>query len=242
MYNTSFDSQFQSIPFYQTHSYMMPFVGDEYESPKHKKLLLIGESHYMPEGSTVHHDVNSWYDGNPVLTEDERGNCDTRGTRIWKSGQLGKEVDRCLDLVLHSEKNRWHQVAFFNYFLRPADDQEDKKKKKGIEMLWKTYGGESVDREKAIKNFIKVLDILKPDLFVFMSAKVCSCAENDDFPKYFHDDLWNWTGAHGIADYIKTSHPSSPHWNKPMPDSYAKARGMTARDFFCAWLKENWIR
>jgi hypothetical protein len=50
---------------------MIPFVGDDYESSKHKKLLLIDESHYMPEGSTVHHDVNSWY-GAPVLSSDEQ--------------------------------------------------------------------------------------------------------------------------------------------------------------------------
>ncbi len=243
MCNTSYDSQFQSIPFYQSHPYMVPFVGDEYESPKHKKLLLVGESHYMPEGSTVHHDVNSWYDGIPVLTTKEKKYCNTCGTREDKSGQLGKRIDHCLDLVLsskldlvrHSNENRWHQVAFFNYFLRPAD------KLQGIADFWENYGGESTDREKAIQNFIKVLEILKPDLFVFMSAKVCSCAEGEDFPKYFHDNLWNWTGAHGVIDYIKTNHPSRPPWNKTM-SKYDKARGMTSRDFFCTWLKENWIR
>ena len=241
MSNTLYDSKFQSIPFYKSHPYMMPFVGDDYESSKHKKLLLIGESHYMPKGSTVHHDVNSWYDGNPILTVEEKDYCNTRGTRDGKSGRFGKEVDRCLNLVLPSDGNRWHQVASFNYFLRPADDPENKEEKKGIEILWKNFGGERVDREKAVKNFINVLEILKPDLFVFMSSKVCLCAETGDFPKYFHDDLWNWTKIHGIVDYIYTNHPSSVHWNQTM-SKYDKARGMTSRDFFCAWLKEKWLR
>ena len=59
MLNTKYDSLLLSLPFYATHSYTLPFVGDDYDSPKHKKLLLIGESHYMPAGSTVHHDGRS---------------------------------------------------------------------------------------------------------------------------------------------------------------------------------------
>lgn len=247
MFNTSFDSQFQSIPFYKSHPYMMPFVGDDYESLKHKKLLLIGESHYMPVGSSVHHNVNLWYGGNPVLTKPEWGNCDTRGTRIWRSGQFGREVERCLNSVMPSNGNGWHQVAFLNYFLRPTEefiDGNGKKKIRGIEEFWKIYGGKDIDREKAIRNFIKVLEILKPDLFAFMSAKVCSFVEpedNGDFVTYFHDYLWKWTENHNIIDYIKTNHPSQPPWNQIMPN-YGKARGMTSRDFFCAWLKENWMR
>lgn len=234
MYNTSFDSQFQSIPFYQTHSYMMPFVGDEYESPKHKKLLLIGESHYMPEGSTVHHDVNSWYDGNPVLTEDERGNCDTRGTRIWKSGRFGKEMDRCLNLVQPSSENRWHQVAFLNYFLRPADSK-------------KSFKDICAERDcmEAVRMFRILLDILKPDLVVFVSKFAFDHAEWIDFPKAFNCGLWDYTAKNNM-DYIFTEHPSSSWWNRVVKmktgssDDYF--RGMTSRDFFCAWLKENWIR
>ena len=58
--STCYDSSLLSLPFYSSHSYMLPFVGDDYDSPKYKKLLLVGESHYVPEGSTVHHDANAW--------------------------------------------------------------------------------------------------------------------------------------------------------------------------------------
>ncbi len=54
MSKASYDDLLSSIPFYQSHGCMTPFVGENYESSKHKKLLLIGESHYMPEGSIVH--------------------------------------------------------------------------------------------------------------------------------------------------------------------------------------------
>ena len=230
----AFECLFFSLPFYSTHPFMMPFVGSDYESPKHKKLLLLGESHYMPESSTVHHDAAKWYNGKPVLTEAEQDWCNTRGTREGKSGRFGKEIDRCLNLVQPSGGNGWHQVAFLNYFLRPADCTT------GIDDLWKVYGGESLDREQAIRNLISVLEILRPNLVVFLSSKVCKCAETDDYPKYFRGNLWDWTAAHGI-DYCYTAHPSSAHWNKPMPAKYAKAGGLTACEFFCKWLKEKWV-
>lgn len=232
--STHYAHNFLSLTFYSSHPYMIPFVGDNYESPKHKKLLLIGESHYMPEGSTVHHDAAKWYCGNPVLTESEEDWCNTRGTREWKSGRFGKEIDRCVKLICPSVESGWQQVASLNYFLRPADDRQS------IEDLWKVHGGESLDREQAIRNLISVLEILRPNLVVFLSSKVCKCAETDDYPKYFGGNLWDWTVAHGI-DYCYTMHPSSAHWNKPMPAKYAKAGGLTACEFFCKWLKEKWV-
>ena len=233
--STRYASSLLSLPFYASHPYMLPFVGDDYDSPKHKKLLLIGESHYMPSGSTVHHDVNTWYNGTPKLSDDERDWCNTRGTREGKSGRFGKEIDRCLNLVLPSGGNGWHQVAFLNYFLRPADDRES------IADLWNSHGGKNEDCEQAIRNFIKVLEILKPDLFVFLSSTVCKQAEGFDYPKYFGGNLWDWTKSHGIVDYIYTNHPSSPHWNMTMP-GYTKSGNLTSRDFFCAWLKQNWLK
>lgn len=237
---SSYDSTLLSLPFYNSHPYMLPFVGGDYDSPKHKKLLLIGESHYMPSGSSVHHNVNTWYYGAPKLSDDERDWCNTRGTREGKSGRFGKEIDRCLNLVLPSGGNGWHQVAFLNYFLRPADYQEGENEK-GIEILWQTSGGKEIDCEFAIKNLIQVLEILKPDLFVLLSSNVKSCAEGEDYPKYFQGNLWNWTEKRNI-EYCYTAHPSCSWWNRPMPAKYAKAGGLTSRDFFCAWLKQNWLK
>ena len=229
--STHYDSALLALPFYRSHPYMLPFVGDDYDSSNHKKLLLIGESHYVPEGSTVHHNANAWYNGAPVLNQEEQMWCNTRGTR--GSGHFGPEINRCLNLVLPSG-NGWDQVAFLNYFLRPADCTM------GIADLWDSYGGKNEDCEQAIRNFVNVLEILKPDLFVFLSATACRQAEDEDYPRVFGDNLWDFTEARGI-EYIYTNHPSSPHWNQPMP-RYKKSQGLTSRDFFCKWLKENWIR
>ena len=237
MSNSSYNLSFLSFPFYKSHPYMFPFVGDDYESSKHKKLLLIGESHYLPEGSTVHHDAVKWYNGEPVLTEKEVDWCDTCGTR--NSGHFGPEINRCLNLVLPLGGDGWNQVAFLNYFLRPADYQEGENDK-GISKLWKNYGGQDLDREFAIKNLIRVLEIIEPELFVFLSSNACTCAENVDFKKYFGGELWDWTEKRGI-EYCYTAHPSCSWWNRPMPENYAKAGGLTSREFFCKWLKEKWV-
>ena len=227
----SCDSSLLSLPFYKSHPYMLPFVGRDYDSPKHKKLLLIGESHYMPAGSTVHHDAAKWYNGTPVLNQEEQNWCNTRGTR--ESGRFGPEINRCLNQVLASNGDGWNQVAFLNYFLRPADCT------KGINDLWNSYGGKSEDCEQAIRNFVNVLDVLKPDLFIFLSATACKQAEGEDYPRFFGGNLWDFTESRGI-EYIYTNHPSSPHWNQPMP-RYAKSKGLTSRDFFIKWLKDNWV-
>ena len=69
MFSSSFDSAFRTIPFYKNHEFMLPAVGVNYESTKHKKLLLVGESCYMPKASFVHHNVNLWYDNYLCLGE-----------------------------------------------------------------------------------------------------------------------------------------------------------------------------
>lgn len=45
--------------------------------------------------------------------------------------------------------------------------------------------------------------------------------------------------------YIYTMHPSSPHWNQPMPSNYDKAKyegkNLSACEFFCKWLCKFWL-
>lgn len=239
MPTTSFDPQFlsqQNFPFYVNHPYMLPFVGNNYVSPNHKKLLLVGESHYMPKNSTVHHDINGWYNGAPILTVNEQGYCNTRSTRIYKSGHLGKEIERNLQLIHPVCGNAWEEVAFINYFMRPTDNLQ------GIEIFWESSppSDEIYDREFAIHNFIKVVDVLKPDIMVLLSKLICDCVEESDSrkPSFLNFKFWDWSNPRGI-EYIYTNHPSCSHWNRPMK-KYSKAKGLTSQKFFVDWLEQNW--
>ena len=237
MPTTAFNSKFASLSFYRNHPYMLPFVGKDYISPRHKRVLLVGESHYMPKNSIVHHDADAWYNGTPTLNSEEQGYCNTSGTREYKSGQFGKEIERCLNLICPSNGNTWEEVASINYFLRPADYTEN------ITDLWKksTTQAKEMDCKFSLKNFLDVTEALTPDLIIFLSHFVCVHAEGD-YPKFFpKKELWDWTKSRGI-EYIYVNHPSSAHWNGAMPAKYAKAHGLTSRDFFCEWLKQNWMK
>ena len=40
---------------------MQPWIGNRYRDKRHKRLLVVGESHYLPPDSTIHHDPARWY-------------------------------------------------------------------------------------------------------------------------------------------------------------------------------------
>ena len=175
MSNSMYDSQLLSIPFYQSHWYMLPFVGDNYESPEHKKLLLVGESHYMPKGAVVHHNDNLWYDGSLNLSDDEVRYCNTRGARDYKSGRFGKNIDRAIREVFPVVgENAFVEMASYNYFLRPADYRRS----------FKSICTER-DCDEAVRVFYAILEILKPDFIIFTSRFVFNHAEYD-FNKNFN--------------------------------------------------------
>ena len=40
---------------------MQPWIGSRYRDERHKRLLVVGESHFLPPDSTIHHDPARWY-------------------------------------------------------------------------------------------------------------------------------------------------------------------------------------
>lgn len=233
MFVTTYDAKFQSIPFYKTHPYMMPFVGCNYESSEHKKLLLVGESHYMPKESVVHHDENLWYDGNPDLSGEEKRWCDTRGARYCKSGQFGKNIDRAIrEAFLIENENAFVEIASYNYFLRPADDRQS------FESICTER-----DCDEAVRVFYAILEILKPNFIIFTSRFVFNHAEYD-FNKNFNYDLWDYTEKHHM-NYVFTEHPSCSWWNRVAKVKTGSSNdyfhGLTSRQFFVEYLRKNWL-
>ena len=58
-FTTRYDEQLQTLVHYQNYPEMLPFIGTNYDSHE-KKLLIIGESHYLPKDTLV--DVMKWYE------------------------------------------------------------------------------------------------------------------------------------------------------------------------------------
>lgn len=245
---------FSSIPFYSTHSYMEPFVGQHYESNRHKKLLLIGESFYVTQQSTNPQlNVKEWYEGTIYMSPQDRGYCSPAATRNQTTG-FGPVVRRNLQLICPTNGDVWEEVAFYNYFLRPA------KHGQGIQDLWEVTSPAEceIDRKMALENLLKVIDILKPDVFVMLSAFVCKENVELYYPIYFPNmpkeekEIWDWTTNHGVQDYIYVNHPSQACWHQAM-NKYGKflayknnkpkeeQEKYKACDFFRDWLANNWM-
>ena len=108
---------------------MQPWIGSRYRDERHKRLLVIGESHYLPPESTIHHDPDRWYCSSQAdLTEEEvrwastTGNITgrwTRAHRIYRAIQ--DEIARILkESGITPDPFPLNHVAYCNYFLRPA--------------------------------------------------------------------------------------------------------------------------
>ena len=230
---------------------MEPFVGQHYESNRHKKLLLIGESFYVTQQSTNPQlNVKKWYEGKIYVSPDDKGYCSPAATRNQTTG-FGPVVKRNLQLICPTNGDVWEEVAFYNYFIRPAKNGQS------IRDLWKITSPEDIemDHKKALENFLQVIDVLKPDVFVMLSELACEQSAEPDYERY-HDGKYLWTSPEFniIKDhYIYTPHPTSSWWNRPMKNRYhkftnykgkkpnAQQPDYSACDFFIDWLTDNWM-
>ncbi len=191
---------------------MQPWIGSFYEDDRHKRLLVIGESHYMPdEESTIHLDPENWYQSdqsylNPeelmyVYTEGViRGFFEypRRGHRIL--GEIEKQITNTLKeggLTLASGERSLHHITYYNYFMRPAP---------------KTGGsieGHVVPQDRKISEEVLrwFLQRHQPELVIFVSQ---------------------FAGGYGesvVREYgvpcISTPHPGCAWWNK-LCDKYGR--------------------
>ncbi len=204
--SNSFDSSLKEISHYQSFPAMLPFVGEDYVSANHSKLLIIGESFYFPEESTLHKDPSRWYSTNQdslTVEEVEYLNCRGLLECDWSSPghKMYRELNSCLaELVLPSLNRPVSHICFTNTFLRPARDSGGSFKHCCVDQ----------DVNVSIDSLTKVIAALAPELVIFTS-------------KYAWD-VSGWRVAKQVSgtafDFV--SHPTDPyHWNV---DSYEHGR------------------
>ena len=161
------DPAFEKIPFYQRYPQFRPFVGNQYAgSPV--KILILGESHYLPEGSTIHKVADKWYGGDyKGLNDEEKKWTRTRGVVNSGSGQKwtkkGHLIFRNLELALIDAglpkcDNMFSHVAYMNSFQRPAICKE-------------SISVKQRDIDVAVEVINGVVEIIKPNLILFVSRK-----------------------------------------------------------------------
>ncbi|WP_375749996.1 hypothetical protein [Vibrio sp. HN007] len=215
---------------------LTPWVGSKY--PSGKKILIIGESHYLPEGVTYHHDIERWYAGNEEdLKNDVQSSCiheDDKLNGIKYISTSGILRARSTDMPKEKRKKfsaKGHAI-YRNIFssLNSVCFQKDNYLDTIDHVAYYNYfqrpaektGGSinvtKMDKEVAEATLKYLLQSLKPDLVVVVSKKVGK-AIKPHLSEHKH---------------IVTAHPASVWWNRKTK------KGTTGKSSFCQFLEKNY--
>lgn len=217
--------------FYARYPSMKPYEGQHYEAGGRPRLLLVGESHYLPEQATQHLDAATWYQGSQETLAAEELRCtgaqgewrrwiDTAGAVsracatnfankahwIWKNAfevinEAGPGYPMARDVA--------DDVAIFNFFLRPAREHD-------------SLRGHLTEQDIDLANVLfehRIAD-LQPRAIAFVSrlaAKKCQLLERLEMP------------------IVVTCHPSSAWWNR-RSDKY---EGRCGREILAAFVRDR---
>jgi len=202
---------------YRRYPKMKPWVGAGFESPKHKKLLVIGESHYLPKESDKSRDIDTWYAGSEKdLNEEELKYISTSGIikNNYKSNFKNKAhgIYRNLSKVINdmsygfdNPSEIMDNLAFMNFFQRPA------------EVKGESLEVDSRDVEESKQILRDVINVLEPELVVFTSSLA------GRYGKKVIKDL--------KLPFVVSPHPTSQWWNRE-----AKKYGGYGRDLIPQFL------
>ena len=213
----SFDNELLKHDFLIRHYECLPYIGEEY---KNSRLLLVGESHYVPKKAVHYVDRKDYYD----IAFDDLDNgeykdwINTRSVfeyRVYDKGnfenffsntatEIAKVINHTENPSKHQRIEAMHQYAFMNYFKRPSFDSGKTIKELTEEDYRYAY---------SISSFI--IRILEPKLIIVLSKKAYDafCDSDQD-------------GLNCRYDIRYVSHPSCAWWNRKRGD------GKCAREDF----------
>jgi hypothetical protein len=211
------------MDFFTRYPMMTPHIGSNYYNRTKPSLLLVGESHYLPDGATQHRTPAEWYGGNggtltsdeahwintsAVLAEAYKDNFRNRAHGIWKNAF---EVINDAGPQYSASREVANDVAFVNFFLRPA-------LKRGGSLA-----GHLTDKDVELANtaFAMRLERLAPTAIVFVSR----LSLNRFQPV-----------VPLTVPVISTPHPTSHWWNRAAK-SYGGKRGRDVLAEFIATLQ-----
>ena len=164
MYSTEFDKEFIKINHYKKFPQLIPFVGENYSDNVSYRILLVAESHYLPDYSEKSLDCEKWYSQHPIeLDQEEINHTETREVvnTIWdKNGHmLFRELEKNLALFIPKYNGRSiNSCAFMNAFQRPS--------KNGITIKHFAKQTDFIVANKILKEVIKIIN---PSLVIFVS-------------------------------------------------------------------------
>jgi hypothetical protein len=208
--------------FYKQYPMMRPYVGNNFHDADTPSLLLIGESHYLPIGSSQQGSAEAWYaSSSDTLSSEEikwintaalleEARAEDFSNKAWRAiwrnpfWEINEYGPRYPDY-----KRVADNIAFYNFFLRPGLEGQS------LEVS-------TQDVEFANEAFRVHHQALKPTAIVFLSSLA-------------HD---NFHPSEPVSvPVIATPHPGSEWWNR-VAQKYGNKRG---RDILADFIKTtNW--
>lgn len=221
--DTTFDDQLNELRHYQLYPEMIPFIGSHYRR-MNKRVLVIGESHYLEEGKKIQEDLDDWYAGSTahLLDDVDRDWIHTRGTSgsgvnqkyLSKAFGIYRNVEYAIRDLLEGEAphtdNYLRYAAYYNYFQRPA--------KTGLSLHL-----DSRDKDVAYDHLASLVKVLQPTHLAFVS-------------KLAHNSFWEkhpTQAAFDVRDIFGTPHPGCSWWNRSLRHYfYEEQEVCTGREWF----------
>jgi ribosome-associated toxin RatA of RatAB toxin-antitoxin module len=160
-----YNRDFKTIPHYRNYPQMIPWVGKEYGLNRNKRILVVGESHYLPEKSVIHMKSRTWYSSNEEkLNEDEKEWTFTVGIISGqfyehRSHWIFKNIEEAIrDTGFNPKMNEhmFRHIAYYNYFQRPAIE--------GLSLV-----PDDIDLRNSAEVFWSIIRIIKPGYICFVS-------------------------------------------------------------------------
>jgi len=199
---------------------MRPYVGNNFHDARTPSILLIGESHYLPKGSSQHLNADTWYEGNrDTLSADEVDYISTaslinegckegfsnKAFAIWRSSfrEINEYGPRYSDYTRVAD-----DIAFYNFFLRPSLEGESLK----VALQ---------DHEIANDAFRLHYRVLKPTAIILLSSLAREHLDPPEPP----------------VPVVAAPHPASQWWNR-VSHRYGNKKG---REVLADFIKTiNW--
>ncbi len=225
--DTQFDQGLLNIQHYQYHPEMLPFVGKNYCNKK-KRVLLVGESHYVTNKSERNviedYQILNWYesklrfyDTQNVFCEDFENYTTRRilnhfvtdpqfngsGLFIFSNPIRSYYYDSSYTGKI--DKNLIHDFAFINFYQRPAF-------KFGESLI-----SNEEDNKIACETLNAVIDVISPDIVIFLSRKA-----------------YNNFMCKKTVEIYRVPHPTCCWWNR------ATKRNKKGKETFKEILIEAW--
>ena len=196
---------------------LVPVCQDSYwNSSKHKKLLIVGESNYFNDDvDSVFKDPQAWYIGTDkqhLIPEEKKK--DVSNYKGYKTfDRLCKSMNEVLNDTLC--EHVYEEAMFYNYFLRPATVRKNNKSfKKDCTQL---------DCEVAGTALCGIIELDRPDIVIFVSRYTHS-----EFKKYIELQQYELDVPFDFVNH--PAHPASWHH-----------RNGNGKQKFEKLLREYWI-